>query len=92
MTQLYVSLYKDMSGKGYGKMLSDVKDWLPMTYSPKTYNGHFLQVKKACFEESLRDAVIAADCHFFWCKDNIDGVTFHIPFPDKKYFFAKIQQ
>ena len=183
MKQLYVSLYKDISGKGYGKVLSEVKDWLPMTqktlqhntavvrqclaewgrtqrvlgdqsswekasrnadfemgfedvtlfldstdlpksgkqsvsrksdewsykenspaqrymaqmdakgriirlwggYSPKTYDGHFLQVQKAWFEESLRGAVIAADCHFFWGKDNIDGVTFHIPFPDKKY-------
>ncbi len=63
--------YKENSPTQCYMVLMDARDRILRLwcgYSPKTYDGHFLQVQKVWFDESLSGAVIAADCYFSGAK------------------------
>jgi len=46
-------------------------------YSPKIYDGHWLQAQKEWLEEKLAGAVVVADNHFLWGKKHLKKVKFH---------------
>jgi len=54
-------------------------------YSPKLYDGHWLEVYKEWLEKHLKGASVVADQHFEWGKTSLKGVTFftHIKKPAK---------
>lgn len=55
-------------------------------YSPKLFDGHFLEVERDWLEDNLVGATVMADNHFEWGKKNLKQVTFHtkILAPPKK--------
>ena len=48
-------------------------------YSPKVFDGHFLQDNKYWFETQLQGSVVVADQHFEYGKKNFEGLHFHTP-------------
>jgi hypothetical protein len=56
------------------------KIWGP--YSPKVYDGHFVQSHVDQFEELFRGAVFLADNHFYICQNMFDrNIKFLVNFP-----------
>jgi len=53
-------------------------------YSPKLYDGHFLEVNREWVESSLDGAGVVGDTHFSWGKDNLTNVRFFVPFKKPK--------
>jgi hypothetical protein len=52
-------------------------------YSPKIYDGHFLELKKDWFVANVGDDIIVGDNHFSWGRDNPDKFPkLHSNFPD----------
>jgi hypothetical protein len=49
-------------------------------YSPKLYDGHWLELNREWVEQNLRGAAVLADCHFEWGRKNFNGVTYHTPY------------
>jgi len=52
-------------------------------YSPKIYDGHFLELKQDWFVANVGDDIIVGDNHFSWGRDNQDKFPkLHANFPD----------
>lgn len=49
-------------------------------YTPKLYDGHFVQNRKRWFEQKLKGAGVVADQHFQWGAQNLKKVKFYTPF------------
>jgi hypothetical protein len=70
---------------------------LKFRYSPKIYDGHFLQTHQDWFKKRLKHTRIVADQHFRWGVENFKGtVTFHVapakPSKKSKTTLTKRQQ
>lgn len=50
-------------------------------YSPKVYDGAFLEITREWFEEKLKGGVIVADTHYAYGRDNIRDPKFYVPVP-----------
>ena len=50
-------------------------------YSPKVFDGNWLNINKQQLVELFRNRVFVADCHYEWGKENLKGIKFHVPFP-----------
>ena len=64
---------------GKGKV---IKKW--SGYSPKLYDGNWLQANKEWLESELEGGVIVADNHFMWGKKNLKKVRFHSNSPEQR--------
>jgi len=53
-------------------------------YSPKKYNGHFLEDKKEYLEDILDGSVVVADNHFQAGRNLFENITFLVNYPEKK--------
>lgn len=53
-------------------------------YSPKIYDGTWVELFKDWLEENLKGGVVVADNHFMWAKNNLKQVKFHCNYPEKK--------
>ena len=49
-------------------------------YSPKIFDGNFLELFRDELEEKFNGAGIVADTHFEWGKNNFEHVDFFVPF------------
>lgn len=49
-------------------------------YSPKVYDGIWLEMHKEWLEANLQGAAVLADCHFEWGRKNLNGVVYHTPY------------
>jgi hypothetical protein len=59
---------------GKGKV---VKMW--GGYTPKLYDGHFVEVKKEEFDEAFEGSAMVGDCHFKYGAKFVEDVTFYTP-------------
>lgn len=50
-------------------------------YSPKLFDGNFLELKRRWITKHLVGAAIVADTHFEWGKTHFKEVKFHVPWP-----------
>jgi hypothetical protein len=89
LTGRYVVSRKDPSwsfkcnspGRRY-MMLSDGKGRVRKLwggYTPKLYDGNFLELKKDCLERKLSGAEVVGDQHFDWGRAHLEGLKFHVP-------------
>ena len=53
-------------------------------YSPKIYDGSFLEFHAKWFEKALAGAEVIADVHFEWGTKNFKKVTFITPIPEPR--------
>lgn len=53
-------------------------------YSPKVYDGNFVEERATWFEKRLKGATVVADQHFEWGKTNLEHVRFHTPISHPK--------
>jgi hypothetical protein len=53
-------------------------------YSPKIFDGHFIEERRKWFEKHLAGAEVIADQHFRWGQKHLKKVTFHIAKPEPK--------
>ena len=53
-------------------------------YSPKLFDGHLIESQKRWWEKRCKGAVVVADGHFSWGRDNLHQVTSHTPYPELK--------
>jgi hypothetical protein len=51
-------------------------------YSPKVYDGHFIETRKKWFEQKLAGAEVIADQHFRWGQKHLRQVKFHVAKPE----------
>lgn len=52
-------------------------------YSPKLYDGHWVEANSTWIERRLEGATIYADCHFHSCSKKLKKVTMITPTPKK---------
>lgn len=48
-------------------------------YTPKLYDGNFLELNKNWLEKKMQGAEVIADQHFEWGKVHLKGLRFHVP-------------
>ena len=53
-------------------------------YSPKIYDGWWLESKKEWLENHLKGGIVLADCHYMWGVDNLSSVEFRVPIEKRK--------
>jgi len=51
-------------------------------YSPKVFDGHWLEMHKWWLETNLKGGVILGDCHFAWGRGHLSNPVVHAPFPE----------
>ena len=53
-------------------------------YSPKVYDGDFLELNKKWLEKKLEGATVVADTHFEWGSKHLEHVDFKTPIPQPR--------
>ena len=51
-------------------------------YSPKIFDGHFLEMNKDWLEQNLGGSTIITDNHFSWGRKNLKKVKFSVNYPE----------
>ena len=51
-------------------------------YSPKIYDGHFLEMHKDWLNENLKGSTVVTDNHFSWGRKNLKNVKFLVNYPE----------
>ena len=52
-------------------------------YSPKVYDGHWLEINREWIDDNMTGGVVVGDCHFAAGKTMFENVTFFTPHPKK---------